>query len=135
MNDVLAVVVDNLRAAIDHNPQSLLLTGPNHSACGVPAHVVIADFIGHDDQIERDAVRLDRCLPVVLTPRPLTTARLMARMAEPPQPGWGDLDVWRWEPHGMYAIARISGELLPDEEYDPTTFLVTVLYVRYRRTN
>ena len=99
---------------------------------GIKADLILARLIGHDDQVVRDDLRLDRIRDVLLEP-------MFPRMnfhAAPPEVV-GDYPDIRTAEYGLrsgYAVAEfdIAG-LWPPAGVEAKTGRYTVLFLRYKR--
>lgn len=125
----LAATIDRCYATINNDPRLLLETagGP----VGRTANVVVARLYGWDEQVDHE-MRLRKAEPIVFVPilerLTLATPELSLDDYRPPRAA-------RYDLQSNFAVANLAAENAPDEAFDPTTFLVSVLCVRYKRTD
>lgn len=111
---------------IDGQPE-VLLEGDG-GPVGMKADLILARFLGFDDQIIEDGYRLNRVESEWLMP---IHPRLTVSEPDPMVPF---MRVARYVLQQGYATTRVAAEHLdPGIPYDMTTFTATLLYVRYRR--
>lgn len=123
-----AALRERAYAVIDNQPE-VLLEGDG-GPVGMKADVILARFLGFDDQIIQDGYRLQRVEPEWLMPiHPRMTAR-----AQPDPPPMPMMRTARYVLQSGYVLHHLSGEYAPaDVSVDLTTLQFSVLYLRYRR--
>lgn len=118
---------DRAYATIEADPGFL----PDHEGgpYGVKADIILARLIGHDDQIVRDDVRLDRIEPVWLEP---IHERLTPAAPDDP---YSPPRVAEYGLRSGYAVATLDATAIwPPPDVRPNgSPLYTVLFLRYKR--
>lgn len=121
---------DQMNATLDAQPESLF--EHDGGPVGRTADIILARLVGFDDQVVDDALRLRRVEPEWRTPIP---ARL-SLTPEPFSPDDAILRTARYVLQSGFAEMKLDPTavpLPPDVKPTPPGFLVTVLFVRYRR--
>lgn len=117
---------DRAYATIEADP-SFLLEGEG-GPYGVKADIILARLIGHDDQIVRDDLRLERIVPVWL--EPIFTRTTLARPADV-------LEQPRTAEYGLrsgFAVMETDiAAIWPPAGVEAKTGRYTVLFLRYKR--
>jgi hypothetical protein len=122
---LIEAVLQNLRAAFNADPESLLETWGGASA--PEGDYCYIDLVGHDDQIE-STVLVDRYPMDFRVP---LRQRLTVAMVDAPVAA--TLRVATYRPTNWYSRLAVSAEMLPGWQYDFQSFQVGISLHRYRR--